>query len=481
MSSEPVQRPVQAPVLREIIANLAMLALFLVIAWFQLGLHLGGMFEDDAYFYFRIARNVIAGVGVSFDGFATTNGFHLAWMAVLVAALAGFWPLFPFDVAVVLASALPVLVFAFSLRPFWFICVLASLFFVGFGMEGVLAAALAIGLCRAIDAQNGAIVGAFAATLVLARIDLLILLGILLVWFAFRRDRLLFAISFGMALGLAGHIAVNLWLVGEPFSVSSTIKANYALSYGLEHIASMLIWNFSTPGNQIRLIVYAVPLVWIALHHWRGNAGGGFAAQPAFLFGNLAFLGLHAGLSDLRDWYFAVPVLTALWAAGRTDRPSTASFVSPLRAAIFVPSVFLPLATATWYQVSTLEEALAHRTHLENLDHALPQDAPLFVYDASGFAGHVLWPRPVINGDGLVNTFDYLQIVQDSESLFDYLKATGTRHFLSELANPLCLTHWTCCSSSSVSEIMSFPPNRWKPEKRAWVFREGYRCELSSP
>ncbi|MBD3278101.1 MAG: hypothetical protein GF388_07365 [Candidatus Aegiribacteria sp.] len=41
-------------------------------------------FEDDAYFYLTIARNVINNDQLSFDGINSTNGFHPLWLASIV-------------------------------------------------------------------------------------------------------------------------------------------------------------------------------------------------------------------------------------------------------------------------------------------------------------------------------------------------------------------------------------------------------------
>ncbi len=43
---------------------------------------------DDSYYYFGIARNLLAGLGVTHDGVHPTAGFHPAWMAVVVAVTA---------------------------------------------------------------------------------------------------------------------------------------------------------------------------------------------------------------------------------------------------------------------------------------------------------------------------------------------------------------------------------------------------------
>lgn len=38
---------------------------------------------DDAYYYYTIARNAVAGGDVSFDGLTPTNGFHPLWMVTI--------------------------------------------------------------------------------------------------------------------------------------------------------------------------------------------------------------------------------------------------------------------------------------------------------------------------------------------------------------------------------------------------------------
>ena len=40
--------------------------------------------QDDAFYYFAIARNVVAGNGLTFDGEDPTNAFHPLWLAMLL-------------------------------------------------------------------------------------------------------------------------------------------------------------------------------------------------------------------------------------------------------------------------------------------------------------------------------------------------------------------------------------------------------------
>ena len=42
-------------------------------------------FADDAYYYFLVAKHIVAGLGSSFDGHYLTNGYHPLWLLLLVA------------------------------------------------------------------------------------------------------------------------------------------------------------------------------------------------------------------------------------------------------------------------------------------------------------------------------------------------------------------------------------------------------------
>jgi hypothetical protein len=66
----------------------------------------GPLIADDAYYYFKIAANLAAGLGPTFDGLAPTNGFHPLWLWTLVPvfALAGDQLWLPVKLALTLAS-----------------------------------------------------------------------------------------------------------------------------------------------------------------------------------------------------------------------------------------------------------------------------------------------------------------------------------------------------------------------------------------
>jgi hypothetical protein len=49
------------------------------------------LLSDDAYYYFQIARNIVAGYGSTFDGILPTNGYHPLWMLCMVAVYSIGW------------------------------------------------------------------------------------------------------------------------------------------------------------------------------------------------------------------------------------------------------------------------------------------------------------------------------------------------------------------------------------------------------
>jgi hypothetical protein len=69
------------------LAALIGLGLRLRIAWQPVEELAWRVTADDAYYYFRLAQNIISGAGVTFDGIHLTNGFHPLYTLLLVPLL----------------------------------------------------------------------------------------------------------------------------------------------------------------------------------------------------------------------------------------------------------------------------------------------------------------------------------------------------------------------------------------------------------
>ncbi len=55
-----------------------------LFARFRAGSAFLAFFDDDFFYYLRVAQNIVAGHGSTFDGTHLTNGYHPLWMAVVV-------------------------------------------------------------------------------------------------------------------------------------------------------------------------------------------------------------------------------------------------------------------------------------------------------------------------------------------------------------------------------------------------------------
>jgi len=66
-------------------AGLAIAAVISLFARFHAGSGFLAFYEDDSFYYLRIAQQIAAGHHSTFDGTHLTNGYHPLWMLVLVA------------------------------------------------------------------------------------------------------------------------------------------------------------------------------------------------------------------------------------------------------------------------------------------------------------------------------------------------------------------------------------------------------------
>jgi hypothetical protein len=84
------------------------IALRLLLPWASEPFLLSYVVSDDAFYYLTIARNVTAGLGVTFDGLTVTNGFHPLWLVCLlpIYALTGVYPLLALRLSLALETML---------------------------------------------------------------------------------------------------------------------------------------------------------------------------------------------------------------------------------------------------------------------------------------------------------------------------------------------------------------------------------------
>jgi len=226
------------------------------------------IYQDDAFYYFKIAQNIVRGRGLTFDGVTATNGFQPLYLILLlpIMSAAGTDLIAPIHASAILLAAVAVLtgllIFRLTQRlagPIPALVALAvwaaSPYFTALGINGLetglamLFAVAALGayvawvrLASAVpSARRAAALGVVFGLAALARIDLLLLLAAtLLDWLAVaaRLQNNRRALS---RIAITAAVAVAVWLPWGVFSRAETgawlpasgpATRQIALSYG---------------------------------------------------------------------------------------------------------------------------------------------------------------------------------------------------------------------------------------------------------
>ncbi len=439
---------------------------------------------DDGFYYFKIAQHVAQGAGSSFDGITTTTGYHPLWMLCLVPVFlltpeAGTALLIgnvvqalciALGVALVyrtarllvgrLAAALAVLVWIWLTYP-------VALSGVEFSVHalGVLATAY-VYLCRFTPALPEPVrpyltLGMVLSLTVLARLDTILLAGVLGLWLAWRerqrgwsRQGVRRLLAFGLPLVLVGtaYAAFNTYLSGHPMPISGVVKQGWSVDllaadprYAAHGWVVAKLYHLTTPLRQfeiwyyrpIVLGVFGAVGVWIVgrlaprRHPWRARFEQALRPwSPFVLYGLLNFflftLIYHLGLS-YSAWYYVVqPWIAAMLAATLANY-----FLRRTRWATAVLAVAVVLLTARGLLTWRAQEH-ADPTRLLYHDAArwartnLPADAVIGSWNA-GTLGY-LSERRVVNLDGVVNSWTYYET--DRHDLCQYWDTMGITHVI---------------------------------------------------
>lgn len=403
-----------------------------------------GLTYDDAYFYAQIAYNLGQTGRSTFDGVGTTSGYHLLWGGVLGLLSAVLAPLtdhrsahlFVLEVAFV-ALALVVATTFFS-RFLERLCVVVLVVMGTLLMETLLLSALLLVVAREEARRAGDRVSGASLVAVLlvppARIDGALIVGLYVALLAFGRERRA-AASLGAALGagVVAQLGLMTWLFGEPFSVSSIIKASGAAPF--EGAIRMSIFGPEgiALGYLVRFVLF-VGLAGVAIGF--GLAGRSSAVNRRLLYlsvGTVAFSAGHVISQMIPFWCYLPAYLVLFYAITATEareptlriaRQVTIGSVAVLSLAFCAHKVYLYTS-----QSAVVKGA---RAFVDAIAEHVPPDGRIYQIDGSGFTGFFSG-RSVVNGDGLVNTYDYARRVRDGQ-LAGYLDEQGICYLITNRA-----------------------------------------------
>lgn len=442
------------------------------------------VFADDAFYYFRVARNLAHGAGSTFGGLVPTNGYHPLWQFMLVPV---FWLAgdghAALDVVVALSSiswiCLVVMLralgrgcnseaaFLVGVLYAFYCCTNALLGSAGLlfnGMETILVlpllAATALVCCRCdfltyspCSRRQLLGIGALLALLLLARLDTAFVACVLIA------ARLILR---------RGHMSRDaIWLVGPPISVlavycaingfifhtllpvSGTAKALGApyANFGAMRALILGTYNGYLKSVPLGLAFVALPTVLALLRRDRAETSAADRARQQvrrFLAVMIAGQLLHAiylcvGSSwQIWSWYGYERVMIGTLACALA-----ASFVAPAlpdritRNALAIAgptvAVLLVIGGVTVIMKRVAQGAndgsywMRAEANARDLDRILPANSVIAMGDLAGSLAFWL-PRPFVQTEGLLETRAYLDTLGKPAAWQAYFKARGVTH-----------------------------------------------------
>ncbi|MGX7824069.1 hypothetical protein ACTG9Q_03165 [Actinokineospora sp. 24-640] len=419
-----------------------------------------GLFDDDAFYYFGVARHIAQGDGSTFNALDPTNGYHPLWLLVLVPVFsiaqghAALIAVSLVSLAVFVASArqvdrigaltgrpvltlawaVPLLVVGTAGPSFWFsgmetgLLLLGLLWLAATWLRSDGFTAPWFGPAAALSA------GALMALTVLARLDAVFpmaLLG-LLALHTWRRAglpwaRLGLALAAVPAVALTAYLAVNLALFDTALPVSGQAKAlgGGGVNGGVlgQFLLSPVVFGVPTLLGAVALVVVSAALL---------RAPRALLARygAVVLAGGVLTVGYYALTSSwqLWPWYFsAAPLAVAL--AG-----PALNLAVPLRKLVTLALVVLAVAATGLTAVRAARGGVERSAFIEagpavaaQLNTVAPLDAPLAMGDRAGSVGYHL-TRPLVHLEGLVNSAAYLDALRTG-TVADFLAERGVAFY----------------------------------------------------
>ena len=417
------------------------------------------LLEDDAFYYFGVARSIAHGDGSTFAGVAHTNGYHPFWLAVLIPVTWAFDEVGRLVLGVLLlqgalwvgtvreglrigraVGSWPVA--AVGLGAYAVLPLLTGHLALN-GMESGLALYLLVLAVRLIVCDDGGDVrttvgglrvadlrlGVVLAGLCVTRLDAvfaLLPLGVLLMLAPPRRLGAL--VRRGIALGgpsavsLGTYMAVN-WLV---FDTTRPVSGE-SKSLGDPGPDPEALWDFLRMGQiaGVRVWIGAITVAMVAgtvvLRSWRREGALGRLASVtlALTVGEalmVAYLGTQMSFTFFFPWYhYQLPVM-ALGAA-----MCIAAWLETTRAETLARFAVVPIGLVlVAYGLNLAQEATEDKgdsvESAEFVTRELPPDAVLAMGDRAGYFGF-LANRPLLHLEGLVADVEYLHQLEAGQGL----------------------------------------------------------------
>lgn len=479
------------------LVNLAAFILFNGVSFVAAGEErLINLFDDDAYYYFTIARNLILEGRLTFDGTTLTNGFQPLWFGLLLPIFSVFQdPLTALRAVGILNTLLAglagylgwLVLRKYSLIPFTFGMVLMQFCLVSFGITGMETGILLLLLmvCLLIiektqpwklDSLQQPCAGGLSVCLgllLLARLDsvwfILVFLGSLLVINGLKHPKPLIILSIGPVLTLFIYMAANQVFFGNwmPASGSAKSLGSQFLEFNHLFLGQCFGTDAFTNGNLWQVFgisfLFAVGFVISVLPRFlqRKQPSGKVDLTDYYLpmcvslsmvlfylyslFGSSWVLWRWYGYLLLPMSVYVYPFAVEKIVTRFKHFPSFNRILGFSGAALALlacfPSVQTTVNWGLW--AYTLPPAFRYENYqvANFLNDSLPAGSVVAMGDRAGSFAYFFHGR-VLQLEGLVGDEALLQAIWEN-SLADYMTNFGVDYVLSYWEPPASYEHWT--------------------------------------
>jgi len=437
-----------------IVILLAVIALTSLIA---LQFTFGSQMVDDGYYYLGIARNLSNGQGFTFDGINRTNGFHPLWQMLLVPL---FWIFSGNSAAAAAAVVIQSIFFTacgyllyrllYSLTNRFCISVGAAVFWLfNFlfwskgalsGMEtGVLLFCFGTSLiicARVLQGKSSPwTLSAALLCACMARLDTLALAaGVVLVFCILKKYRTALIAGLPIIAYLPVYMIVNRLMFGGFVPVSGYIKSSYGrglierftvngdtafFRHGLSNITKFATLNGRLP--ILLVLTAAIVLVWLIVRYWKNMASVEskciLSVTFFYTFCLLMYYSfMYRSLTDIYTYYwypaiFSIIITFFLLLSQIGRRSIRYSVLGFILTGLICFNVAYARDRLGSYSFVIPDSERPERTGVDYLNTSLDDGTIIGCWDA-GYVGYYCRHR-VVNLDGLVNSYEYQQMLID--------------------------------------------------------------------
>ncbi len=476
---------------------IAILAAYVLLSiasfWMSQERELIDYFDDDAYYYFKIARNIVDNGKLTFDGKNLTNGFHPLWLLVLIP----FYLVLRDPILVLRAIGIfSVLlagftgylglrhIFQYSLLSYTLAAVLVLSCIISFGSTGMETTILIPLLVMALimleqtkpwrtSPENKEIVtlGMILSLVQLARLDAVLLNIVILlfvVYFNYTLGRQIRAISLGLFPFVTGalYLASNYAMFGHIIPTSGIAKSMQTDSHLINYKFLGQLTNPNNPVDGNLWIVFLGMFVFsvgytLLLLLTRMNAKSTHLSEIHYVpiiiassFIIFASYQLFRTSWVLWRWYaypvllmsiFVIPYITEQ-VEQRLRQYKTFRFALRAITIIVVAPLLIRMCIVgiRWgYWSKSLGPSFKYDNYLvaQDLNKSFPSPVTFAMGDRAGSFAY-FFNGNVLQLEGLVGDYRLLEALE-TNTLMDYMSEFGVQYVISYIDPPPHYSQWT--------------------------------------